>query len=106
MKSRSRMWRCSGWANDTGALPTPEDVLLLIEVADTSLVYAREVKLPLYARAEIAEVWLVDLNRQIIERYTEPSEERYRLVRRAGRGEALESAVLPALTLPVDTALG
>jgi Uma2 family endonuclease len=89
-----------------GALPTPEDVLLLIEVADTSLAYDREVKLPLYARAEIAEVWIVDLNGGIIERYTEPSEEGYRLARRAGRGETLESAVLPALTLPVDAALG
>ncbi len=40
------------------SLPTPEDVLLLIEVADTSLAYDRNVKLPLYARFEIAEVWL------------------------------------------------
>lgn len=89
-----------------GALPAPEDVLVLIEVADTSLAYDREDKLPLYARFEIAEVWIVDLNANIIERYTEPSENGYRLVRRAGRGEALESAVLPALVVPVDLALG
>jgi Uma2 family endonuclease len=88
------------------SLPTPEDVLLLIEIADTSLAYDREVKLPLYARSGIAEVWLVDLNGGIFERHTEPSEEGYRLVRRAGRGESLESAVLPALTLPVDVVLG
>ena len=88
------------------SLPTPGDVLLLIEVADTSLAYDREVKLPLYARSGIAEVWLVDLNGGIIERHTEPSENGYRLVRRAGRGETLESAALPALTLPVDAALG
>ena len=88
------------------SLPTPEDVLLLIEVADTSLAYDREVKLPLYALSGIAEVWLVDLNANIIERYTEPSEVGYRLVRRAGRGETLESAVLPALVVPVDIALG
>ncbi len=88
-----------------GELPTPEDVLLLIEVADTSLASDRDVKLPLYARAGIAEVWLVDLNANVIERHTEPSENGYRLVRRAGRGESLESVVLPALTLPVDAAI-
>jgi len=88
------------------SLPTPEHVLLLIEVTSTSLAYDRAVKLPLYARTEIAEVWLVDLNGGVIERYTEPSEDEYRLVRRAGKGETLESAVLPALVVPVDTALG
>lgn len=41
--------------------PGPNDVLLLIEVADTSLTYDREAKLPRYARAGIPEVWLVDL---------------------------------------------
>ena len=88
-----------------GELPTPEDVPLLIEVADTSLASDREVKLPLYARAGIAEVWLVDLNANVVERHTEPSENGYRLARRAGRGETLESVVLPALALPVDAAL-
>jgi Uma2 family endonuclease len=88
------------------SLPTPDDVLLFIEVADTPLSYDRNVKLPLYARSGIAEVWLIDLNGGIIERYTERSEEGYRLVRRIGRRETLESAVLPALRLPVDAALG
>ncbi len=89
-----------------GSLPTPEDVLLLAEVADTSLAYDRSVKLPLYARFGIPEVWLVDLNGGIIERHTEPSEDGYHLVRRAGRRESLESAVLPALAIPVDAAFG
>ncbi len=78
----------------------------MIEVADASLSYDREVKLPLYARSGIAEVWLVDLNAYVTERHTEPSENGYRLLRRAGRGETLESVVLPTLTLPVDAALG
>jgi Uma2 family endonuclease len=89
-----------------GLLPTPEDVLLLIEIADTSLTYDRNVKLPLYARSGIAEIWLVDLNANIVERYTEPSGDGYRLLRRAGGEEMLESAVLPALVVPVDIALG
>ena len=40
-----------------------EDVLLLIEVADTSYRYDSRVKLPLYARAGVAETWIVDLGR-------------------------------------------
>ena len=63
-------------------------------------------KLPLYTRFEISEVWLVDLNGGIIEHHTEPSENGYRLVRRAGRGDTLESAALPAFTIPVDAVLG
>ncbi len=43
------------------SLPVPEDVLLLIEVSDTTLAYDRGVKLPLYARSGIREVWIVDL---------------------------------------------
>ncbi len=88
------------------SLPTPEDMLLLIEVADTSLSSDRDVKLPLYARSGIAEVWLVDLNAEVIERHTEPSENGYRLVRRAGRGEKLESVALSTLNLSVNAVLG
>ena len=58
------------------------------------------------AEAGIAEFWLVDLNANVIERHTEPSDDGYRLLRRAGRGEMLESVVLPTITIPVDAALG
>ena len=93
-------------ARDYGdSLPTPEDVLLLIEVADTSLSFDRDVKLPLYSRSGIEEVWLVDLNAGVIVRHTEPSENGYRLLRRAGRGETLESATLSGLAVAVDTVL-
>jgi Uma2 family endonuclease len=43
------------------AHPTPGDILLVVEVADTSFRYDRDIKIPLYARAGIAETWLVDL---------------------------------------------
>lgn len=52
--------------------PAPEDVLLLVEVADTSLTYDREEKLPAYGRAGVAEVWIVNLPDQAIEVYREP----------------------------------
>jgi Uma2 family endonuclease len=95
----------AGERYQAGALPTPEDIVLLIEVADTSLSFDRDVKLPLYAQSGIEEVWIVDLNRGAIERHTEPSENGFRLVRRAMPGETLESAALPGLAAPVDAML-
>ena len=84
------------------SLPVPEDVLLLIEVSDTTLAYDRNVKLPLYARAGIGEVWIVDLQGGVIERHTDPSEDGYRGLERARRGETLGSVTLPDLSLSVD----
>lgn len=86
--------------------PAPDDVLLLIEVSDTSLAYDRGVKLPLYARAGIPEVWIVNLAGEEIERYTEPAGGRYRVVTRAGRGETLASVTVPELEVEVDAVLG
>ena len=52
--------------------PTPNDVYLLIEVSDTTLDLDREEKLPAYGRAGIPEVWIVNLNEEMIEVYREP----------------------------------
>jgi len=52
--------------------PTPDDVLLLIEIADTSLEFDRTKKLPVYARAGIPEVWIINLQESAIEIYREP----------------------------------
>lgn len=54
------------------AHPRAADVLLLIEVADTSARFDREVKVPLYARHGVAEVWLVDVARRCVEVYRDP----------------------------------
>lgn len=66
--------------------PGPEDVLLLVEVADVSLAYVREEKMPVYARTGIAEAWLVNLMEQTIEIYREPSSAGYatKIILRAG----------------------
>lgn len=66
-----------------------EHVLLLVEVADTSLRYDREVKLPRYAAAGIPEVWIVDLAQQQVETYREPSATGYKHARFWSAGEAL-----------------
>lgn len=60
------------------AHPMAADVLLLIEVADTTEPYDREVKLPLYARCGIPEVWIVDVERHVLRVFREPTGDSYR----------------------------
>jgi len=86
--------------------PGPADVLLLVEVSDTTLEYDRRVKLPLYARVEIREVWVVDLAGEVIEMYSAPANGTYTMSRLARRGEAVTSDSLPGLRLAVDAILG
>jgi len=88
------------------AHPEAADILLLIEVADRSAEFDREVKLPLYARAAVPEVWLVHLPSQQVETYREPTGERYGKTHLAGRGEVLTPILLPGVRLPVDRILG
>ena len=88
------------------AHPGPEDVLLLVEVSETSAEYDREVKLPLYARFGIPEVWLVDLEGKAIEVYRDPSSEGYREVQTPGYDAILSPDFLPELKIPVREILG
>lgn len=62
------------------AHPAPADVLLLVEVADTSLAYDREIKIPLYAAAGIPEVWLLNINSSKLVVYSNPANGKYNLV--------------------------
>lgn len=57
--------------------PTPADVLLVVEVADTTLAFDVGTKVPLYARSGISEVWVVDLNDRLIRVYREPGPRGY-----------------------------
>jgi len=91
---------------DQDTVPLPTDVFLVIEVADSSRDYDRNVKLPMYAAAGIPEAWLFDLVAEIAERHSDPWEGRYRVVAHARRGESLTSTVLPGLTIAVDDVLG
>ena len=85
--------------------PDPTDVLLLIEVADTSLEYDRDVKVPVYARAGIPEVWLLDLNQGCVEVYREPSPNGYRQTTNAWQDETLRPVSLPEISVRVDDLL-
>ena len=89
-----------------GRQPGPGEVLVLIEVSDSTLSYDKDVKLPRYARAGIPEVWIVDLQGGAVERYNDPREDGYRRTERARRNEELVSETLPGLSIPVNDALG
>lgn len=82
--------------------PGPEDVFLIIEIMQTSADYDRRIKIPLYARAGIREVWLVDLPAGRIEVHRNPAATGYAEVESRGPGDRLAPLLLPALTLTVD----
>ncbi len=81
--------------------PTPSDILFLIEIMDTTQEYDRKVKLPLYARAGVAETWLIDLASSKIEAYQEPSSEGYRATRVYTNDEMLSPVLLPEFIVRV-----
>lgn len=82
--------------------PRAEDVLLLIEVADSSLEFDREVKLPIYAEAGIREFWIVNLSESHVEVYRGPqSNGAYRDRRDVRPGEQIELLGLPGATIDV-----
>jgi Uma2 family endonuclease len=88
------------------AHPGPEDVLLVVEVAETSSDYDRQIKIPLYARWGIPEAWLVDLDQDRVEVHRDPSPEGYRDVRAITRSEALAPVAFPDLDLRAQDVLG
>lgn len=64
--------------------PGPDDILIVIEVADTTRDYDQEIKIPLYARAGIPEAWLIDLTSQKLTVYSKPSMDSYKEIELVG----------------------
>ena len=85
--------------------PGPADVLLLIEVADSSVNYDRQVKLSVYAQAGIPEVWLAVLPERVVEAHTEPTGDGYAVTRRLRAGAIIAPGCFPDLQLPVSQIL-
>jgi Uma2 family endonuclease len=79
--------------------PGPADVLLLVEVADSSLRYDRAVKLPLYARAGIGEVWIVDLRRRVVDVHRTPAGDGYATVATHGPEDTVTLALAPEIAV-------
>ena len=84
------------------AHPTPSDVLLLVEVSDSTIEYDREVKIPLYAKAGIREVWIVNLTEDGIEIYRQPTADEYQVVQKANRGEIISPLEFPEFEIDVN----
>ena len=79
--------------------PSADDVLLIVEVSDTTLAYDRDVKLSLYARHGISEVWLLDVNAGELTVYREPIEGQYRLIRKPTKAEVVSSILVPGVAI-------
>ncbi|HEX8598399.1 MAG TPA: Uma2 family endonuclease [Chloroflexia bacterium] len=86
--------------------PGPDDVLLVIEVSDTTLSWDRREKVPLYARAGITEVWIVNLQQDRIEVYSQPEGGAYRTSRRLRRGQSVAVPGFAEAKVKVDDVLG
>ncbi len=83
------------------SLPTVKDVLLVIEVADTTAESDRDVKLPLYARAGIPETWLVIIPRRIVEVHRNPGPDGYATVTTHPAGDTIAPVAFPGEGLGV-----
>ena len=90
----------------TSAHPTPADVLLVIEVAETSAAYDRQDKAALYARGGIPEYWVADLGQASLIVYCDPTPDGYTTVRVLRRGEAIRPLAFPDLEVAVTDLLG
>ena len=86
--------------------PAVEDVVLLIEVSDTSISHDRNTKIPLYAKAGVPEVWIINLNNDQVELYREPQMEGYQSRTVCRRGEAVSPLAFPEIVLAVDEIMG
>ena len=86
--------------------PYPEDVFLVIEVAETSLAHDRDVKIPLYAENGIPEAWLVDLNSDTIFVFRHPSPRGYQEIREYRREHEISPEAFPEFRFSVRQVLG
>lgn len=86
--------------------PQPQEVLLLIEVADTTVEYDRNEKANLYARAGIIEVWIVNLDAELIEVYRQPTANGYLEIQQFRRGENISPLAFGDVAIAVDEVLG
>ena len=89
----------------TQSHPGSGDVLLAVEVSHTTVEFDRDVKAPLYARAGIPELWLVNLEDGYLDALSHPEGGEYRVARRLVRGDTIAPALLPDARLDVGMAL-
>jgi Uma2 family endonuclease len=88
------------------SLPNSEDVLLLVEVADSTVNYDRDVKVPNYARSGIQEVWLWDLEVNCLEVYRQPTINGYTSIQKLERGQQISPLAFTDFVVSLDLILG
>jgi len=88
------------------AHPRPSDVLLTIEVMQTSGSYDRTLKLPLYARKHVRELWLMDLKADAVDVFRRPTASGYRDHQRLVRGKRIAPFAFPRVFFRVADILG
>ena len=86
--------------------PGPNDVLLVFEVADSSLSYDRNTKLALYAGFGIPEVWIANIPDRVVETYSDPLDGRYSTERKYQTGETVSPGALDDVELSVSRFIG
>lgn len=85
--------------------PTPTDILLVVEVSDSTLAYDRDVKIILYGQAGIPEAWIINLIEDCIEVFSEPGSEGYAQCGVYRRGDRISPSTLPDVEFAVDDLL-
>lgn len=85
--------------------PQPEDILVAMEISDTTLNYDLHTKVPLYAERGIPETWVWDLPGRRVHRFRRPEVGRYRESAILGPDEVLEAGALPGVRIPVGDTL-
>jgi Uma2 family endonuclease len=88
------------------AHPIPSEVLLLVEVSDSTVDFDRDVKVPNYARSGIREVWLWDLEENCLEVYRDPIANSYTLMQKFERGQQVSPLAFPEFAVNIDLILG
>lgn len=90
----------------TNRHPDADDLLLVIEVSDSSLQYDRGEKVPRYGKAGVPETWLVDVSARTVTAYTGPGPEGYARERVLRCGERITASAVAELNFPVDDIFG
>ena len=80
-------------------VPNAADVLLIVEVSHSTLAYDRDVKIPLYAKHGIPEVWIFEASNRSLSIYREPARNSYRRLLTPDRSETISPSLLPKVQL-------
>jgi Uma2 family endonuclease len=88
------------------AHPCPQDIYLVIEVSDSTLDYDHYTKIPLYAEANIQEVWIVNLKEECLEVYRHPLHGSYQAIQKYYQGESIFIESFPAIEFTIAEILG